>query len=290
MPSAPSVRDVQCVAVCLILLVLCCDASPVGPPPSTTGPPRASSTGSTCILCDEQATSSSSPSSSSSTGSGRVVGDPVFSGLRGQQYQVHGIDGEVYNLISDASVQLNSLFTFLSGPRPCPILPSTGQQSAACFTHDGSYLGNLALRTNADDRLLVEGGDASSGFASVELNGQQLGVGDQAPLHFVDYPTGLVHRISTHELSIVASLYKIDVDNSDAFVNLRSLAILDGQWAALKRAAPHGLLGQTWKVKGPSESVIDGRVDDYVIGDEDEFGTSFVYNKFARHDKMWTDD
>lgn len=31
-----------------------------------------------------------------------VVGDPQFTGLRGQQFQIHGVAGEVYNIISSA--------------------------------------------------------------------------------------------------------------------------------------------------------------------------------------------
>ena len=211
-----------------------------------------------------------------------VVGDPTFSGLRGQQYQVHGIDGGVYNLISDSSLQLNSQFTFLAAPRACPILPSTGRQSLSCFVHNGSYLGNVALRTNADDRVLVEAGDAFNGFASVSLNGRSINVADRATIHFTDRSAGSLYRTSTHELTIIAALYRIDIENSDGFVNLRSVTILPGHWTALTREAPHGLLGQTWRARGGrSESVIEGRVDEYMIEDDDLFGTLFAYNKFA---------
>ena len=214
------------------------------------------------------------------------MGDPQFSGLRGQQYQVHGIDGAVYSLISQPSLQLNSQFTFLTGPRPCPILPSTGQHSSACFSHDGSYLGNLALRTNVDDRLLVEAGSNDTGFATVEVNGRPLAVGQTANLTFADHTIGTVHRISTHELSITASFYQLELDNSDDFLNLRSLAIRGGQWAALNKEAPHGLLGQTWKVRGRGEGVIEGVVDDYMIEDDDLFGTAFMYNRLLS--KSWS--
>ena len=35
-----------------------------------------------------------------------VVGDPQFIGLRGQSYQIHGVDGEIYNIVSDADLQI----------------------------------------------------------------------------------------------------------------------------------------------------------------------------------------
>ena len=93
-----------------------------------------------------------------------VLGDPQFAGLRGQDYQVHGVDGGIYNIVSDKYMQLNSKFVFLTGPRPCPMIPTTGRKSVACFAHDGSYLGNLALRTNAGARVLIESGPAETGM------------------------------------------------------------------------------------------------------------------------------
>jgi len=45
----------------------------------------------------------------------------------------------------------------------------------------------------------------------------------------------------------------------------------------------HGLLGQTWQNKRYSSSlkVIQGEVDDYVVADDDIFGTQFLYNQFS---------
>ena len=151
----------------------------------------------------------------------------------------------------------------------------------ACFAHDGSYLGNLALSTNVDDRLLVEAGAAKQGFAAVELNGQPMKVGDQAILDFANNTTGSVRLVSSHELSINASFYQIDIENSDGFLNLKSVQVPSGQWAAMVREAPHGLLGQTWRVRGRGASAIEGDVDDYVIAGNDVFGSDFMHNKFC---------
>ena len=217
-------------------------------------------------------------------GSGLVVGDPTFVGLQGQRYQVHGIDGGVYNIVTAPSVQLNARFAFLTGPRLCPVMPSTGRKSAACFAHDGSYLANLALRTSGGDRLLVEAGSAGQGFASVTWNGHNLTVGDSAALRFANnnsITAGSIRFVSTHELSIAASFFQLAVDNSDAFVNLQSIAVTGGQLSAMKRAAPHGLLGQTWRVRGAGKDAIEGAVDDYLIEDGDVFGTAFAHNRFA---------
>ena len=45
---------------------------------------------------------------------GSVKGDPQFVGLRGQNYQVHGVSGDIYNIVSDADLQYNSRFVFLN--------------------------------------------------------------------------------------------------------------------------------------------------------------------------------
>ena len=73
-----------------------------------------------------------------------VIGDPQFVGLRGQRYQVHGISGEVLNIVSDRDLQYNSRFLFLDKGE-CPIVDGTRQKG--CFSHPGSYLGELGIKT-----------------------------------------------------------------------------------------------------------------------------------------------
>ena len=211
---------------------------------------------------------------------GGVVGDPQFVGLRGQSFQVHGIDGAVYNIISDASMQLNARFAFLEGPRPCPVMPSTGKVSSACWSHPGSYLSELALRTIGDSRLLLVSGDAATGFTSVTVNGKELAVGATVPLSFGDSGlTGSVRLDSTHEVTVVAGHFSIFVESIDDFVNLRHVSVFPSSWSRLRA---HGLLGQTWQNKRYLGKVreIEGEVDDYLIEDDDLFGDVFLYNRF----------
>ena len=89
-------------------------------------------------------------------------GDPQLVGLLGQSFQVHGIDGAVYSLISHEEAAVNSRFAFLDGPRPCPNKPhvwAQGEQPIAitCWSHEGSYLSELEVFT-PDARLLVRPG------------------------------------------------------------------------------------------------------------------------------------
>jgi len=70
------------------------------------------------------------------------------------------------------------------------------------------------------------------------------------------------------------------VENNDGFVNLRSVSVPAASWTKL---GSHGLLGQTWQNRRYDGKIkdIEGDVDDYLIEDDDLFGTSFLYNKFT---------
>jgi len=198
-----------------------------------------------------------------------IRGDPQFMGLRGQSYQIHGIDGAVYNIISDRDIQLNSRFSFLTGPRPCPTMPSTGRKSSACWSHQGSYLGEIGLKVGAD-QIFVSSGPASVGFAAVTVNGKQMAVGES---------TSTVQFNSTHEITLTFGAWTIELENSDMFINLRSVRVASTAWSSL---SSHGLLGQTWANKRYSGKVaaIEGEVDDYLIGENSVFGDSFVFNRY----------
>jgi len=196
-----------------------------------------------------------------------VLGDPQFTGLRGQSFQIHGIDGAVYNIISDADAQVNARFTFLNGPRLCPIIPSTGKRAAACWSHPGSFLGQIGIKNADGDQLLIASGPAKSGFAAVTLNGEPLAIGDLCEF---------ANRTSTHEMTVRVGAFAIELENSDEFINLRSVRTLRN------RLRSHGLLGQTWstKVHHGKVKAIEGEVDDYLITEDCLFGDSFLFNQY----------
>ena len=211
----------------------------------------------------------------------RLIGDPQFVGLRGQSFQIHGVDGAVYNLISDKSMQLNSRFAFLTGPRPCPVIPSTGKASTACWTHPGSYVSALALMTVGGSKLSIVSGDAATGFASITVDGEVVAVGSTVQLDMGKSGlTGSITVDNTHEVTLHAGHFDLVVENNDGFVNLRQVSVLPSSWTQL---ASHGLLGQTWANKRYSGKVryIEGDVDDYLIEDDNMFGDAFLYNRFT---------
>ena len=129
-----------------------------------------SSSSSAVPVASSAAVATSAPSAVSSTGhAGGVLGDPQLIGFRGQNFQVHGIDGAVYSLVSDASMQLNARFSFIGEQRGCPVLPSTQRRASTCWSHPGSYLSEVAVVVRLDatvSALPVAAGSRSSAHAS----------------------------------------------------------------------------------------------------------------------------
>ena len=201
---------------------------------------------------------------------GSIVGDPQFVGLRGQNYQIHGVAGEIYNIVSDADLQYNSRFVFLTHGS-CPIVD--GKKQKGCFSHPGSYLGELGLKTRAGDKIHLVTGPAAEGFAKVEVNGKPIDIG-QTVLLADDL--GSVSRNSTHLASVNIGNWDFAFENSDMFANQR-VRVLDA-----RKLRSHGLLGQTWRETTYPNAIkyIQGQVDDYVIREKDIFGDNFLYNKF----------
>ena len=197
---------------------------------------------------------------------GGARGDPSFTGFRGQLYQVHGMADTVYNVITDRHLQLNALFVFLT-QGSCPVVE--GVTLSNCWSHPGSYFGALALRTTSGHRLLINAGAASQGLTLTI---------DDAPLtSSTTAPDLSVTVVNSHRVVVQAGVYRLTVENSDGFLNLVQAQVLD--WQALKRdVQSHGLLGQTWQSRGAQ--AIEGAVDDYAEGDNDLFGSHFLYNKF----------
>jgi hypothetical protein len=201
-----------------------------------------------------------------------IVGDPQFVGLRGQSYQVHGVDGAVYNIITEKETQVNSRFVFLS-QGACPVF--NGVADTNCWSHPGSYLGEISFQQIVDGvnhQALVTAGSAKNGFNAITLDGKTLKVGDR-----ITYGSFSINFTSTHSVQISTEHFEFQLSNSDLFINQAVSSKVP-----LNRLTSHGLLGQTHssKVFATSTRYIEGSVDDYVIGDDDVFGTDFVYNQF----------
>ena len=82
---------------------------------------------------------------------------------------------------------------------------------------------------------------------------------------------------SAYVVPIQTESFSFELSNSDMFINQAVSARVP-----LSKISAHGLLGQTSKAKvyPTATRYIEGEVDDYVIADNDIFGTDFAYNKF----------
>ena len=212
-----------------------------------------------------------------------VRGDPQFTGFRGQDFQVHGIDGAVYNIITHTHHQLNAKFNFLqSGTCPAPTI--SGRRVTNCWSHPGSYMTVLGLQQWINERVLqvdITAGSAASGFDSIIVDGKPIQVGTNISIIDEADNTIAVHirYVDSHLLIINTPLFSYEVDNSDMFVNN---AVKPN--VPLMKLQSHGLLGQTWSSQvynGTEIKYIEGRIDDYVVTDENVFGKDFVYNLFS---------
>ena len=208
-------------------------------------------------------------SSSAGGGGGVAVGDPQFVGFRGQSFQVHGIDGHVYSLISEPTLQVNALFVFLRGGQ-CPAVE--GRPAENCWTHPGSYIGAIAFQHRDDEdgsihRVLVTAGGAASGLAGVELDGDEV-AGETAQAGGLS-----VERLSAYEVRVSTPHFDFELSNSDLFLNEQVRPLV-----SLKQIAPHGLLGQTWQLR---KRILEGAVEDYAVSGNELFGSDSLFDRFT---------
>jgi len=201
-----------------------------------------------------------------------TVGDPQFVGLRGQSYQVHGIDGAVYNLISDKQLQVNSRFVFLREGK-CPVFD--GVADSNCWSHPGSYMGEMSFQVESDGKLhaaLLQAGSAKQGFVSVQVDGKPVAIGSTVSLGSFS-----LEAVSSHQVRVETEQFSFVLSNSDMFINQQLRAKVP-----LSKLTAHGLIGQTHSLNVHTSSLrhIEGTVDDYSVADSDIFGTGFIFNRF----------
>ena len=211
-----------------------------------------------------------------------AVGDPQLIGFLGQSFQVHGVDGQVYSLISDREVSINARFVFRAEGQ----CPPSDVVTTQCWSHPGSYFGSVGVRTAAGGRVQVDAGAAKDGFLSVTVDEQTVSWseadGQQPRVESVDVELSLELH-GSHSLVLSVGVYELRLTNSDHFMNLQ---VRVKEWKRLtSELKPHGLLGQTWRYAStrshsPQLKEVEGWVDDYAELSNDLLGTQFVFNRF----------
>jgi len=198
-----------------------------------------------------------------------VTGDPEFVGFLQQKYEIHGVPNQVFNIITSPLLQYNALFVYIghASEREC------NATRTHPWTHAGTYLGKLGFITGTD-RIQIDSGDCITGVKSVLVNGKKVSVGSTVELApRAGQPQSIVYK---DQFTVIVHTAEVDITltNSDNFFNQQV------EFTAFGEQDPkmHGLLGQTWMDNG--HKVIVGTSADYMVQDEDLFGTDFVFNKF----------
>ena len=198
---------------------------------------------------------------------GSARGDPLFTGLHGQQFYVAGVDGQVLNIISTATLQLNGRFvTLAEGDSITPaeqqkIRMASEQQHATApdmaalplteaWSHPGNYFGEagVALLDGVDGvdghRLYAKAGPYSHGFAKLTLDGQELPVSTGFTVLGSGANTTRIQCSSTHELLIRTATVDFTVVNSDHFLNVDRVHLERG-YKSQQPTRMGGILGLT---------------------------------------------
>jgi len=224
--------------------------------------------------------------------SGSVTSDPYFVGFWGQNFTVMGTAGNIYNVISDATVQINSLFIYLDDVQ-CPTV--RGLEIPNCINHHaGTYFGKIAISSSNGDQVVVTAGSGKHGFNDVTVNGKQLTIGasygteDRLAKHphrrnvsAVDHsPRTSIYLKRTNYRSLVvhAGVYEILLQNSDNYLDLTTVDVVCWD-CLLKQVQPEGLLGRTWNQN--YVNVSDAEVMKYQESEANLFGCKFENDKFC---------
>jgi len=207
-----------------------------------------------------------------------IKGDPQIYGMQGQDFQVHGIPDEIFNLITYPNLQVNARFVYLSSAE-------CHDNFTACFAHPGTYIGEEGIRLG-NDKIHVKAGSFKKGL-TVSVNGQRINGQQKLKLGSVDV---LNHR----RVIVNTPVMSLSISNSDKFLNQES-ALHDQKLLSLgserrvladgEQFHPeiplHGLQGQTWRnVEYPSGLEYEGSINDYHVVDGNLYGSEFVFNQF----------
>ena len=220
-----------------------------------------------------------------------VSGDPSFVGFLGQQFQLHGIPGRVFNLLSSSRLQLNSRFSFIGEgevmtggemkqTRLFRAIKGAALPNTKAWSHEGTFLSEIGLKLD-NVKLQLTAGAYATGM-TVEVDGKAVQPSDTviqvADDLTVSFPTA-------HVLYVSHPLLSFSVVNSDRFFNLEAAA-LNSDATALDL---DGLLGQTYsaeadnRVMGGSSEVREHLLLDYLLPTEDAlFSNDFVRNRFTQ--------
>jgi len=127
---------------------------------------------------------------------------------------------------------MNAQFVFLSSGE-CPVYDNKEIQPSNCWSHPGSYVGQLSFITSHGDQILVEAGGGKKGLNKIVINNQIIATNKNAtfPIVITGHAAAVndknVNHCSSpftltlhdsHHLSVNYSLWSMTIDNSDMFL------------------------------------------------------------------------
>jgi hypothetical protein len=210
-----------------------------------------------------------------------LVGDPQIIGMQGQDFQVHGIPDEIFNLVTYPNLQVNARFVYLSSG-------VCHDNFTACFAHPGTYISEEGIRLGSD-KIHVIAGSFKKGL-TVSVNGKKV------TEKKTSVKLGSVEIINHRRVVISTPIGTLAISNSDKFLNQESsladqkLLSLGSERVVLKAGETfhsevplHGLQGQTWRnVEYPSGLDYEGSISDYHVVSGNLYGTDFTFNQFKQ--------
>ena len=229
----------------------------------------------------------------SAVGGATVLGDPSFTGFHGgKSFQVHGVPGAVFNVLTAPELQLNSLFTFIdhgeamtSSEMGRARLLSFGRLPATQpWSHPGTYLNQLGLKLGAIE-LHIGAGAYGAGVAYVTLvseDNKQLAVGDS-----VSWCDSTLTWLDASHVQVQTPLLTFTIVNADRFFNLESARLLSSDATSLL----DGLLGQSadpqWSA-GKGREWEEHMLMDYLVMDEEKPAQELLLSNEFRANKYST--
>jgi len=197
-------------------------------------------------------------------------GDPHFYGFEGDRYDVNGVPGKWYNILSDVDVQYNAYFTTQKH------LP-------------GTVIGAALVKVGKDSIFYDR-----EGAAFIVQGGRQ---GPVEPGAKINLAGGTVeHKSSPPKLIVKTPHYVIrlaikEEGSEKLYINQKVTMTKVGVSRVLKRGfTPHGLLGQTADMDGKprigkvgadaqGQGAIDGTYKDYEVANWNS--DKFKFNRFG---------
>ena len=219
------------------------------------------------------------PGSASTPSPSSVKGDPAFIGFLGQEFQVHGVDKYVYNIVSTNTLQFNTRFIYMGkGRTTLKSLPSLPALYTKPWTHEGNYMGEVGIQLGSVDQLYLNPGVWEKGWKQVNLNGKHI-LSEVGKQYSVSDDGSYVFIKSTHEILVHTKQFDLVLVNADNFFNIEATLNL-----AVDKVNPNlvdGLLGHTAHTRTAKRFPVHD-LDDYSVEHttNDLWSNEFNMNKF----------